>query len=121
MKVQLTGKVLERTSRKMQDGSTRYYIVIEEPGNFPAPFQFSAKQPDIFGPPNGFAAVGNIVTATGYANGRCDQLPRKDGTGTWRKYSVYLTLATLQPYASAQPQQPAAAAPAPEELEDIPF
>lgn len=121
MKIQLTGKVLERTSRKMQDGSMRYYIVIEEPGNYPAPFQFSAKSSDLFGPSNGFAAVGNIVTASGFANGRCDELPRKDGNGTWKKYSVYLTLSTLQPYASAAPaaqQTPAAAS---DELEDIPF
>ena len=82
MKIQLTGKVIERTSRKMQDGTMRYYIVIEEPGNFPAPFQFSAKSPDLFGPSNGFAAVGNIVTASGFANGRCDELQRKDGNGT---------------------------------------
>ena len=121
MKIQLTGKVLERTSRKMQDGTMRYYIIIEEPGNYPSPFQFSTKSPDLFGPSNGFAAVGNIVTASGFANGRCDELPRKDGSGTWKKYSVYLTLSTLQPYASAAPAAQQTAPAASNEPEDIPF
>lgn len=121
MKIQLTGKVLERTSRKLQDGSTRYYIVIEEPGNYPSPFQFSAKTPDLFGPSNGFAAVGNIVTASGFANGRCDEFQRKDGNGTWKKYSVYLSLLTLQPYASAAPAAPQESVADSKEPEDIPF
>lgn len=119
MKVQVTGKVVERTSRIAKDGSRRYQIVIEEPGNFPSPFAFSSKSAELFGPPNGFAAVGNIVTAVGFANGRMEDIPRKGGSGTFKKYSVYFTLSSLQPYASAP--QAAAPAPDPAEIEDVPF
>ncbi len=129
MKVQVTGKVVERSTRPMKDGAKRYQIVIEEPGNFPSPFAFSSKNSELFGPSNGFAAVGNIVTAVGFANGRCEEIPRKDGSGTFKKYSVYFTLSALQPYASApagsaleanasSPRNPASD---PAEIEDVPF
>ena len=83
MKVKCTGKVLSRTSRKAPDGSTRYTIAIEEPGNIPSTFAFSTKNAAVFGPSDGFAKVGNIVTATAFANGRCEDVPRKDGSGCY--------------------------------------
>ncbi|MBR0196902.1 MAG: hypothetical protein IJQ34_02100 [Kiritimatiellae bacterium] len=61
------------------------------------------------------------LTASGFANGLCDELPRKDGSGTWKRCSVYLTLSTLQPYASAAPAAQQTPAVASDELEDIPF
>ena len=126
MKVKCTGKVLSRTSRKAPDGSTRYTIAIEEPGNIPSTFAFSTKNAAVFGPSDGFAKVGNIVTATAFANGRCEDVPRKDGSGTFKKFNVYFTLSMLEPFGhAAQTVPPAggavqAAAPA-ADFEDIPF
>lgn len=119
MRVQVTGRVIARTKRKGTDGIERYSIVIEEPGNFPSPFQFTTKSADAFGPADGFARVGNVVTATGYANGKCEDIPRKDGSGMFKKYSIWLTLSTLQPYgqSSAAPETGASA----DTIEDVPF
>lgn len=101
MKVSLTGKVLERIKRKGKDGVERYTIVVEEPGQYPNQFAFLAKDGAPLGSADGFAAVGKMVSVTGYLNGKCEVLQRKDGNGTWKNYRMWIRLATIQPYADA--------------------
>ena len=120
MKVSLTGKVLERIKRKGKDGTERYTIVVEEPGQYPNEFAFLAKDASIIGASDGFAAVGNMVSVTGYLNGKSEVLQRRDGTGTWKNYRMWIRLATIQPYAQVA-QEEAQQTAEPDDYEDIPF
>ena len=95
MKVSMTGVVKERTKRVGKDGVTRYTVVVEEQSAYPSPFAFSTKDPVPLGPPDGFAKVGATVHVTGYLNGKVEELDRRDGTGKWKKYSMWLSLASI--------------------------
>jgi len=95
MKVSMNGVVRERTKRIGKDGVTRYTIVVEEQGAYPSPFAFTTKDPEPLGPQDGFAKVGATVHVTGYLNGKVDELDRKDGSGKWKKYSMWLSLASI--------------------------
>ena len=80
MKVQCTGKVTKRSQRKATNGKVYYSIVLEECGaKFPRPFEFTSEDASLFGPSDGFAAVGQVVTATGFANGYAKEFVDKEG------------------------------------------
>ena len=80
MKVTCTGKVSKRSQRKATNGKVYYSIVLEESGaKFPRPFEFTSADASLFGPSDGFAAVGQIVTATGFANGYAKEFVDKEG------------------------------------------
>lgn len=98
MKVQCTGKVIDRTMRNGKDGSASYTIVIEEPGEYPNIFAFRTKDGAILGDKDGFAAVGKMVTVTGYAKGTVEDIQKKDNTGMWKKYSTWFRLSAVTPY-----------------------
>ena len=119
-KVSFSGKVLERNKRKGKDNVERYTIVVEEPGQYPNEFAFLVKDATSLGPADGFARIGAMVQVTGYLNGKCEVLQRKDGSGTWKNYRMWLRLATIQPYAETQEQTTQDQA-VEETYEDIPF
>ncbi len=107
MKIQLYGKVISRAQRKMQDGSIKYYIVIEEPGIYPSRFQLESKDVSMFGQKDGPTGIGKMVTATAFANGREREVEGKNGKFT--AYRVWFTLTKLEPAESTS--SPAAATP----------
>lgn len=115
MKIQCTGIVKKRFSRSSEKGE-RYHIVIEEPGIYPSLFEFTTKLASLFGPPDGPLGVGKPVKATGFANGREREIPKKDGSGNFTKYEIYFTLSSLEPFGGAAPA-PAAG----DDPEDMPF
>lgn len=80
MKVSCTGKVVKRSQRKATNGKVYYSVVLEECGaKFPRPFEFTSEDASLFGPSDGFAAVGQVVTATGFANGYAKEFTDKEG------------------------------------------
>ena len=80
MKVSCTGKVVRRSQRKASNGKVYYSVVLEECGaKFPRPFEFTSEDSSLFGPSDGFAAVGQVVTATGFANGYAKEFTDKEG------------------------------------------
>lgn len=119
MKIQLYGKVISRSQRKMQDGSIKYLAVIEEPGIYPSRFQLESKDASIFGQKDGPFGVGKFVTATAFANGREKEVEGKNGK--FITYRVWFTLTKLEPAESTS----AAAAETPRNddqvNEDLPF
>lgn len=122
MRVMVRGKVISRTCHKAADGSDRYNIVIEEPGQYPSRFQFTSKLASAFGPPDGFAAVGRTVTATAFCNGAEQDAKNKAGK-PFKAYRVWFTLIDLADGSDAASAAPApAAAPAQDEpADDIPY
>ena len=80
MKVSCTGKVVKRSQRKASNGKVYYSVVLEECGaKFPRPFEFTSEDSSLFGPSDGFAAVGQVVTATGFAKGYAKEFTDKEG------------------------------------------
>lgn len=124
MRVMVRGKVISRTCHKAADGSERYNIVIEEPGQYPSRFQFTSKLASAFGPPDGFAAVGKTVTATAFCNGAEQDAVSKAGK-PFKAYRVWFTLIDLadgSDAASAAPTPaPAAADASADGDDDIPY
>lgn len=116
MRVMIRGKVISRTMYKAADGSERYNIVIEEPGQYPSRFQLTSKLASAFGPSDGFAAVGRTVTATAFCNGAEQDATNKSGK-PFKAYRVWFTLIDLADGSDA----PAAASKEPEPADDIPF
>lgn len=102
MRVMVRGKVISRTCHKAADGSDRYNIVIEEPGQYPSRFQFTSKLASAFGPPDGFAAVGRTVTATAFCNGAEQDAVNKAGK-PFKAYRVWFTLIDLADGSDAEP------------------
>lgn len=96
MRVECTGKVVSRTVRHADKGDI-YSIVIEEPGTYPSRFEFTSTVATMFGDKEGPTGVGKTVTAKGFANGREQEIPRKDGSGTFKAYRVYFKLTALAP------------------------
>lgn len=120
MKISLTGKVVARSRHRGKDGQDRYTIVVEEPGQYPSPFAFTTKDPAPLGDANGFAAVGKTVQVSGYLNGRCEELDKKDGSGKWKKYSMWLTLSSIK--SNVKPDNSRqASAPGDEYPDDVPW
>ena len=120
MRVMVRGKVVARTCHKAADGSARYNIVIEEPGQYPSRFQFTSKLASAFGPPDGFAAVGRIVTATAFCNGAEQDAVSKAGK-PFKAYRVWFTLIDLANGSDDAPS-PAPAADKPDgklDVEDV--
>lgn len=121
MRVMIRGKVISRTHHKAADGSERYNIVIEEPGQYPSRFQLTSKLASAFGPPDGFAAVGKTVTATAFCNGA--EQDAKDKAGKpFKAYRVWFTLIDLADGSdSAAPAAAPAKEPADNPDDDIPY
>lgn len=119
MKVQIYGKVISRTQRTTDTG-TVYSIVIEEPGLYPSRYQLGAKDPHIFGQPDGPTGIGKMVTATAFGNGREKEVVSKDGK-KFMSYRVWFNLTALEPAEASTPS--AADAPRSEDAvsEDLPF
>lgn len=120
MKVQFVGKVVARSRHRGKDGQDRYTIVVEEPGQYPSPFAFTIKDPAPLGDANGFAAVGKTVQVSGYLNGKCEELNKKDGSGKWKKYSMWLTLSSIKAHGQSKGSQQASE-PADEYPDDVPW
>lgn len=117
MKIECVGKVISRNVRKTERGDL-YAIVIEEPGLFPSRFEFTSTLATMFGPKDGPCGIGKNVRAVGFANGREQEIARKDGSGTFKTYRVYFKLSALEPI-GAEPQ--AAAATDAHLDDDLPF
>lgn len=121
MKVICTGKVLKRSQHKATNGKTYYSIVLEENGaKFPRPFEFSSEDATLFGPPDGFAGVGNVVTATAFANGYASEYVGKDGKKR-TVYGVRFSLVDLADFAPTGATPVSAGVPDEQVADDVPF
>lgn len=118
MKITFTGIVKSRVARKNNAGEMRYYLEIEEPGQYPSRFQVLAKDAALVGPSDGFAKVGASVIITGYLNGVAEDVDSKKEPGKkFRTYRTWISLATIAPAGSVSGPVEAPV----EDLEEMPF
>lgn len=119
MKVQIYGKITKRSQRTTDKGAV-YYIEIDEPGQYPSVFQLGSKDVTIFGKPDGPFAVGKMVTATAFCNGKASDVTGKDGR-PFRAYRVWFNLTKLESAEAPAMHEPSAPDVQSAEPEDIPF
>lgn len=118
MKITFTGIVKSRLARKNSAGEMRYYLEIEEPGQYPSLFQVMAKDANAIGPADGFAKVGASVIVTGYLNGVAEDVDSKKEPGKkFRTYRTWISLSTIAPAGSVAGAPEAAV----EDLDAMPF
>lgn len=121
MKIVLDGVVKSRAARKNAAGEMRYYLEVEEPGQYPSQFQIMAKDATILGPIDGFARVGARVIVTGYLNGKAEDVESAKHPGKkFRAYRTWITLSTIVP-AVGGASAASSAGDDEEVAEDIPF
>lgn len=104
MKIQFTGIVKSRSARKNAQGENRYYMEVEEPGQYPNQFQLSSKDASVFGPTDSFAKIGASVTVTGYLNSRGEDVPSTKNPGkTVHVYRMWINLSSIVSAGGAAP------------------